>query len=415
MGQTVSKEQLESFFDKNLPAYLELLARMVAVNSFTANPDGVEELGHLTAGIFTTLGFSAEFIKAANPDYGYHLILNREVENSGRPTIGLISHLDTVFPPEEEKQNNFSWRVEGDRIYGPGTVDIKGGTVLIYMVMAALQQFAPGVYDGTNWKILLNAAEEELAPDFSRLCHETLPEDTLACLVFEAGHWSEDYFNLVQARKGRATYEVEVQGRSAHSGSTHQRGANAIVQMSRIIDRIAALTDYENQITFNVGTVQAGTVMNRVPHRAVATGEMRAFDKTIFDEGVGRLLALQDEVTVSSPEDGFECKININVTHESAPWNRNPETDRLYEHWKETAASLGWTTIPEERGGLSDGNFLWDRYPTLDGLGPSGDNAHCSERSDDGTKDQEYVLATSFVPKAVLNTIAILRLLEDES
>lgn len=411
MVQSVSKEQLEGFFEENLPGYLELLARMVSVNSFTTNVEGVKALGRLTADIFDDLGFSADFVQAANPKYGNHLVLSRPAERPSCPTLGLVSHLDTVFPPEEEERNDFFWRVEGDRIYGPGTVDIKGGTVLIYMVMAALQQFAPELYQGINWTILLNAAEEELTPDFSQLCHRLLPEDTLACLVFEGGNWFDKYFHLVRARKGRATYEIEIEGRGAHAGSSHHRGANAVVQMARIIDRVASLTNYEQQITFNVGTVNGGTVMNRVPHLARALGEMRAFDKTVFNEGVTRLLALQDEVTVSSAEDGYGCKIEIKVTHESAPWNRNPETDRLYEHWQQTAASLGWETIPEERGGLSDGNFLWDRFPTLDGLGPSGENAHCSERSADGSKEQEYVLATSFVPKAVLNTVAILGLI----
>jgi glutamate carboxypeptidase len=64
----------------------------------------------------------------------------------------------------------------------------------------------------------------------------------------------------------------------------------------------------------------------------------------------------------------------------------------------------------QERGGLSDGNLIWDAVPTLDGLGPWGDNDHCSERSADGTKEPEYVEVSSFVPKALLNTIAILKL-----
>jgi glutamate carboxypeptidase len=126
------------------------------------------------------------------------------------------------------------------------------------MVMAALQHFAPEIYDGTNWKILLNAAEEQLTDDFSLQCYKHLPEDTVACLVFEAGHWAENVFHFVRARKGRATYDITVVGRSAHSGSSHPLGANAIVQMSRVIDRIASFTDYERQITFNVGTVEGG-------------------------------------------------------------------------------------------------------------------------------------------------------------
>lgn len=407
MGHVEMKEQLESFFERNLPNYMEMLAQMVAVNSFTMNPEGIEELGHLTAGIFATLGFSAEQIQSSNPDYGKHLILTRKAKEENRPTIGLISHLDTVFPAEEEIANDFYWRPEGDRIYGPGTVDIKGGTIAIYMIMDALEHFAPEVFDSVNWKVLLNAAEEQLTDDFSLRCYEHLPEDTLACLVFEAGSWQEGLFNFVRARKGRATYEITVTGRAAHSGSSHEKGANALVQMSRVIDRIASFTNYDRQITFNVGTLKSGTVMNRVPHEATATGEMRAFDQDVFNEGVARLEALEKEVSVFSEADEFPCTIRVNIDHESAPWDRNAGTDGLYEHWHKTAVSLGWDTIPEERGGLSDGNYMWQRYPTLDGLGPSGANSHCSERSEDGSKEQEYVLKTSFVPKAVLNTMAI--------
>jgi glutamate carboxypeptidase len=51
--------------------------------------------------------------------------------------------------------------------------------------------------------------------------------------------------------------------------------------------------------------------------------------------------------------------------------------------------------------------------PTLDGLGPWGENDHCSERSADGSKLPEYVEVSSFVPnKAALNTVAILKLFE---
>jgi glutamate carboxypeptidase len=411
MTPTPLPNQLQTFFEENLPTYLEYLAQMVNVNSFTSNPAGVNQLGQLTAEIFAPLGFSAEFTPSANPLFGRHLALSRLSGTAGGPTIGLVSHLDTVFPPEEEQRNNFAWRVAGERIYGPGTVDIKGGTLLIYMVLAALEQFAPETFQNTNWHILLNAGEEELTPDFSQLCYQTLPAETLACLVFEAGHWDDDCFNLVVARKGRATYHIEVEGRGAHAGSTHERGANAVVQMARIIDRVAALTDHNRHLTFNIGTVTGGTVINRVPHRAVATGEMRAFDPETFAEGVGRLLALQDEITVTSLEDNYACRVKINVLHESVPWAKNPATDQLFTLWQETAASLGWQTVPEARGGLSDGNFTWNHFPTLDGLGPAGDNAHCSECSPDGSKDQEYVQVTSFVPKAVLNTLAILNLL----
>jgi glutamate carboxypeptidase len=130
-------QPIEQYLTANLPAYLDLLQSMVAINSFTANPAGVNALGELTARAFANLGFTAETVQSVNPNYGKHLILTRN-GRTGRK-IGLVSHLDTVFPEAEEQANDFRWRPEsgpaGERIYGPGTVDIKGGTVLIYMVL----------------------------------------------------------------------------------------------------------------------------------------------------------------------------------------------------------------------------------------------------------------------------------------
>jgi glutamate carboxypeptidase len=86
----------------------------------------------------------------------------------------------------------------------------------------------------------------------------------------------------------------------------------------------------------------------------------------------------------------------------------------LFDLWEQTAHSIGMRVVQEQRGGLSDGNMLWPRFPTLDGLGPAGNNAHCSERSADGSKEQEFVLVRSFVPKALLNTLAVLRIIGGE-
>ena len=106
---------------RQLPAGLDLLRQMVGINSFTANPAGVNSLGQLTAEAFAPLGFAAEFVPSTNPAWGKHLVLTRT--GLSARNLAMISHLDTVFPPEEEARNNFHWLVEGDRIFGPGTQD----------------------------------------------------------------------------------------------------------------------------------------------------------------------------------------------------------------------------------------------------------------------------------------------------
>ena len=412
---------IQQHLQEHLDDHLEYLRQMVGINSFTANPPGVNQLGELTAQIFTPLGFDAEFVQSKNSQFGKHLFLSHPPAETNYPNqsgqwnyLGLVSHLDTVFSPEEEINNNFQWQQIEDRIYGPGTVDIKGGTIMIYMLMDILRTFMPEIFNSTGWLICLNACEEVLSDDFSEFCLERLPQNTLACLVFEGGTQTYDVMPLVVSRKGRATYLVQVEGRSAHAGNSHAQGANAILQISHTVQKIASFTDYKKDITFNVGTITGGSVVNRVPHYAEAKVEMRAFSPDVFQEGLNKMLALNGNSQVSSV-DGYPCKVAIQVNDRADPWPPNPETQRIFDLWSKVASQLGLKVIPEARGGLSDGNLLWNHFPTLDGLGPVGGNAHCSERDPQGDKDQEYVLRSSFIPKALLNTMAIIQLIENRS
>jgi glutamate carboxypeptidase len=411
----LNERSIQQYLQDNLDRYLDILRQMVEINSFTANPQGVNALGELSAELFKSLDFQAEFIQSTCAGYGRHLFLTRTAQRRSEdylsPTVGLISHLDTVFPLEEERQNHFAWRKEGNHIYGPGTVDIKGGTVLIFMVLEAISKFAPQVFDRANWLVSLDASEEQLSEDFARLCLQRFPADTVACLIFEGGNLDDEDFLLVTARKGRAAFRVSVEGRSAHAGNNHAQGANAIVQIAHTIQRISTLTDYSRQLTFNVGTVSGGVVVNRVPHFAEARVEMRTFSPIVFEEGLEKMLALSQTSDVTS-EDGFTCRVAVELLNRSEPWPSNESTERLYANWHETASELGMKVKQEERGGLSDGNYLWEHMPTLDGLGPAGNNAHCAERDPAHGKDQEYVSVPSIVPKAVLNTMAIIHLLE---
>jgi glutamate carboxypeptidase len=365
-------------------------------------------LARFTAECFAPLGFAAEFLPSTSPEFGNHLVLTRRGRSN--KSIAMVSHLDTVFPPEEEQRNNFHWLPEGDRIYGPGTQDIKGGTAMMWLVLSALREHAPTVFEDVTWKLFLNSSEERFSPDFGDVCRCRFDNRTLAALVFEAEGRLAAESLMVVARKGRATWRITVEGRGSHAGGKHNHGANAIVQLGRTLQQVAALTDYSRDLTFNVATISGGTVLNRVPHEAVAEGEFRAFTPEAYAHGKNRLLALAGKGDVCSPADGYVCKTRVEILTESRPWPRNQGTDRLYEFWKQAGDELEIPVNLQERGGLSDGNLIWDAVPTLDGLGPWGDNDHCSERSADGSKVPEYVEISSFVPKALLNVIAILKL-----
>jgi len=400
--------QLRKFLESQMPSALDMLRLMVEINSFTGNRTGVRQLGRLTAACFAPLDFTAEFVPSTNREWGDHLVLTRR-GRSGKSVV-MVSHLDTVFPPEEEARNSFRWQVEGDRIFGPGTHDIKGGSVMMWLVLMALRSCAPKVFEDITWKLIWNSSEECFSPDFGDVCRARFDGGTLGALVFESEGRSGNERRLVVARKGRGTWRLTVSGRGAHAGAKHGHGANAIVQLGQTVQRIAALTDYARGLTVNVGTVRGGTVLNRVPHEAVAEGEFRTFTPEAFAHAKAALLALAGRGELRSAADGYACEVKVETLTEGRPWPRNPATEQLYRLWKQAGDELGMAVNCEERGGLSDANLIWDAVPTLDGLGPWGDNDHCSERTADGSKLPEFVDASTFVPKAMLNTAAIVRL-----
>ncbi len=397
-------ERLKQCLEDGLPEALEWLERMVGINSFSSNPAGVDHLGALTAGCFAPLGFRAEAVPSTDTTYGAHLFLHAHEEASR--TVLLVSHLDTVFPPEEEQRHAFFWHEapEEGRIYGPGTVDIKGGTVLIWMLLRALRECAPDTFTRTRWLIALDASEEVLSADFANRTSERCPGGAAAVLVFEGGPREGGEWHLVTSRKGRAEYRLSAEGRAAHAGSSHDKGVNAIVGLCEAVQKAAAITDYAAGLTVNVGHMTGGTVLNRVPHEASAGLEMRAFIPEVLQRAGEAMHALAG-LTANG------ASITTTCLGTTPAWPCDAATQALYEAWADAGAALGMAMKSVSRGGLSDANYLCHLGPTLDGLGPSGANAHCSERSADGSKVPEYVDTDSFVPKALLSAVALVRLL----
>jgi glutamate carboxypeptidase len=403
---------LLSALEELRPEALRFLEDLVGINSFTLHPAGVEANADRILQQFAPFGFQVSRFACSEPGTGRHVVLD---SGGTGPVIAFVSHMDTVFPEEEEKRNQFGWRPEGNRLYGPGTYDIKGGTVLLWLMLSAALRTNPDLFHSVRWVLLWNAAEEILAPDVGEIAHRLLPPSTRACLVMEGDGGTESGLALVSARKGTGKFTLRVAGRGGHAGNQHAFGANAIRQMARVIEAISALTDYERETTVNVGVVRGGSVDNRIPHEAEAVFEVRYFDAAHYAEVRQKILAWNGEGDVKAAADGFPCRIEIQIDFEVSPWVEKPESLALLRHWREAAQALNETLTVQRRSGLSDANFLASHFPTLDGLGPRGGNAHASERSPEAGKLPEYVDGASFVPKAMVNWIALRNLLAQKN
>jgi glutamate carboxypeptidase len=194
----------------------------------------------------------------------------------GNRPIVLMGHRDTVFPVAQRP-----FRIDGDQAFGPGVADMKAGLVMNTFVLEALHRFAaPCPLTG------LYTSDEEIASPSSRPVIEAEAKEARAVFNSEPGRPSG---NLVSRRKGAAFIELEVTGRAAHSGAAHAQGVSAIEALSRKIQRLHRLTDYDLGTTINVGLVQGGTAVNTVAARATAAIDVRFPTMNIMEKILGEV------------------------------------------------------------------------------------------------------------------------------
>lgn len=370
---------------------------LVRTNSHSRNVQGVEANARLIEAAFSQLGFSPRRVPSGVEGRAAHLVLDRA--GTSGPLVVLSSHMDTVFPAEEEERNGFTWRIDGSRAIGPGTNDCKGGTVMMYVVLDTLRKAKRELFQAVSWRAIFDAAEEIDLREFASVARREC-QNASACLVFEAGRDRPGERRFVTARKGRASFRIAVEGRAAHPGVDHERGANAIVEAARIAQTLAAMTDYDRALTVNPGMIRGGSAVNRVPDRCELEVEARAFDPEALESCAARIRALSGTGFTRSADGTFRCRVAVEELEASEAWPENGLSERLFEAFASIGPRFGVSVGREARGGLSDGNALALSLPVLDGCGPNGDFDHSSEASLDGSKRQEYAELSDFAERA---------------
>ena len=303
-----------------------------------------------------------------------------------QPGILLVSHLDTVWEKGTLKRKPF--KIDGDKVTGPGIYDMKAGGYMAFYVYRHLVRQARE----TKLPItFLYMADEEIGSPTSRALIEETARGAKYALVLEPGRPNGA---VVTARKAVGRFDLEVTGVAAHAGANHELGRSAVAELARQIVALEAMTDYARGITVNVGVASGGTVgfANVVPAHARAEIDFRCPDEATSEELVRRIQSLKP----ISPDVSLKIAGGVN----RPAFIRTDEVAGLYGHAKDLAAEIGFNLPEMLTGGGSDGNFTAAiGIPTLDGLGAVGAGAHA---------EHEHILISSLEPRAKL----LLRLLE---
>ncbi len=275
------------------------------------------------------------------------------------PGILLMGHLDTVHPIGTLA--HLSFHREGNRAWGPGILDMKGGNYLSLEAIRQLQR--AGVPTKLPITVLFTSDEEVGSPstrdlieaEASRHKYVLVPEPARA----DGG--------VVTGRYAIARFNLEATGRPSHAGARPGEGRSAIKEMARKLIEIEDMTTED--CTFSVGVIHGGQWVNCVT--TTCTGEALSMAKRQedLDRGVAAMLALR----ASSNEVQFT--VTRGVTR--PVWEISPRGMALYEVARDIARGLGFVISSQSSGGGSDGNFTGAMgVPTLDGLGVAGAGAH---------------------------------------
>ena len=303
-----------------------------------------------------------------------------------RPGILLVSHLDTVWEKGTLARKPF--KVEGDKVTGPGVYDMKSGG---YMGFYAYRHLVRQARESKLPITFLFMADEEIGSPTSRELIEETAKGAKYALVLEPARPNGA---VVTARKAVGRFVLEVEGVAAHAGVNHELGRSAVAELARQILALEAMTDYASGDTVNVGVASGGTVgfANVVPGRARAEIDFRCPDAASAAALTARIEALKPQTRDTS------LRIEGGVNRPA--YIRDAGVAGLYEHANGLAGELGFELPEVPTGGGSDCNFTAAMgVPTLDGLGAVGAGAHA---------EHEHILLSSLEPRTKL----LLRLLE---
>lgn len=368
-------DQLQAFFEERLDRTIRRIQQLVEIESPSRDEAGSRMAVVWIEDELRRISDDFRIERISVEGFGEHLVV-RAYEGKEKPVL-LLGHTDTVHPRGTKERN--PTRIEDGRLYGCGTFDMKANIVVILEVLRAFREFE--LTPPRPITILLSC-DEEIGSHSGRPIVEREAANAEYALVCEP---SADG-RAKTGRKGTGMFTIKAHGIPAHAGLEPEKGASAVLELSRQIQRLHDLNDLEKGTTVNVCIVSGGTASNVIPSEAQCEVDVRF-------SSMKEAARIEKAITTLKP---FDPKVRVEVIGEinRPPMERSRAVIKLYERARKTALNFGYELGETTVGGASDGNFVAALgVPLLDGLGITGNGAHTLD---------EYVRVDDIPKRALL-------------
>lgn len=169
--------------------------------------------------------------------------------------VALSGHLDTV--PIGDRWTKDQGEMSEGKIYGRGAADMKGGCAAMLHAAKALMA------DDLDFYLLFTTDEEDLMTGANALIRTHGAKNASAIVIGEPTN-----LRPVYKEKGVARVGLKAYGKASHA-SMPWLGENAIMTMSRLLDKLGALNaegrEAEEGLTMNATTIKGGDMYNVIP------------------------------------------------------------------------------------------------------------------------------------------------------
>ncbi len=252
------------------PAVVDTLKSLVMIESGSADVAGLAKMATLLDDRLKALGFKTERRKAT-AGAGADIVIGT-LKGSGKRNIMLQGHMDTVYLAGILQTQPY--KLDGNKLYGPGIADDKGGLAVILHAIKILND--AGWKDYATLTVLVNP-DEEVGSVGSGEIIAALADQHDTVLSFEptAAKTVAPGESLLLGAAGIASVTLEVKGRAAHAGAAPELGRNAILEISHQMLQTKDLAKDIPGATLNWTNVVSNKATNQIPELAVAKGDVR--------------------------------------------------------------------------------------------------------------------------------------------
>lgn len=354
------RERILGFAQTRADEQLQFVMELAHQNSYSWNKAGTDAVAALV--LQRLEGVFAHHRVVRQTRVGDLQVLTN---HPGERCIYLLAHMDTVFPPDHPFSR---CRIEGNRLHGPGTGDMKAGVATAVYGALALKE--AGVLDRIPLTLVCTGDEEVGAVSSREVLQEEVKR-ALACLVVEgAGKEGE----VVVSRNGKIGARLDCFGRDAHVGAPVLEKASAILELAYKTISLESLNGGLPGVRLNVGKVEGGLGPATIPGSATAQLDIRWEDQAVRD-------SLMAEVHGAVAREELPgCRSELTILNERPAWGHNEGSQALADLVKRAGKEIGQVFGQEHRRGTSDSNFFGAAgVPTLDGLGPVCGGYHTPE------------------------------------